>query len=147
MWLGLKCPGTGMQCLCTGLDPADRMSFPARWPLKRPVCAISLMRRLMRNGCRRLAAVIFIPSSVSNGTAALVIPLNSSDCGRRKLQMEKTSQCCRPSPATSSPLHSSAAFILPESPALFLLGIVFFRGQLHFEWLHASHPEAPSLFH
>lgn len=46
-------------------------------------CAISLMRWLLRNGCL-LAAVIFIPSSLSNGTAALVIPLNSSGCKEEK---------------------------------------------------------------
>lgn len=92
LWLRLKCAGAGMYSLCTGLDPAARMSFPALQPLQPSVCEISLMRQLMRNWCL-LAAVIFIPSSVSNGTAALVIPLSSSsqcsDDGKIKLQMEK----------------------------------------------------------
>lgn len=107
------------------------------------------MRRLMRNWCL-LAAVIFTPSSVSNGTAALVIPLNSSswcsDCGRIKLQMEKASWCCSPGPAISSPLRS----LLLSYPLLAqhcsFSGVSSSRDSFISNGFMLSHSEAPSLF-
>jgi len=106
----------------------------------------------MRNWCL-LAAVIFIPSSVSNGTAALVIPLNSSswcpDCGKIRLQMEMASQCCRPRPATSPPLCSP--LLLLSYPLLAqhycFSGLSSSGDGFILNGFMLSYPEAPSLFH
>lgn len=75
------------------------------------------MRPLMRNGCL-LAAVIFIPSSLSNGTAALVMPLNSSDCWEERAANGKVSSVLQAKPSHLLSLTFLCFFHTPWEPSI-----------------------------